>query len=68
LHTTGIADDSDKWKVKEIKSHWGKGISAWFEVKYFSNESSWEPYKAICNLSALQEYFQDLGIDKISQL
>ena len=54
--------------MKEIKSHWGKGVSAWFEVKDFSNEVSWEPYAAIRHLTALQGYFQDLGIDKIYKL
>jgi len=40
----------------------------WFEVKYFSNELSWEPYSAIHHLSALQYYFQELDIEKISPL
>jgi len=68
LHITGIADDSAGWQVNKIKSHCGSGISAWFEVEYASKEISWEPYATIRPLTALKDYFQDLGISKISDL
>ncbi|KIJ35922.1 hypothetical protein M422DRAFT_179948, partial [Sphaerobolus stellatus SS14] len=40
----------------------------WFEVQYTSNESSWKPYAAMRQLSAMENYLQDQGIRHISDL
>lgn len=68
---TQIAGDleaDDEWAVDRIISHTGSGVDAIFEIKWKSGDITWLPYYQITHLTMLTDYFNFLGISKISKL
>ncbi|GJE97660.1 polyprotein [Phanerochaete sordida] len=69
LHTqvTGLGED-DEWLVERIVGHAGQAASARFKVQWQAGDVSWAPHSDVAHLSALQDYFEALGITKLSEL
>ncbi|KAK0185579.1 hypothetical protein F5146DRAFT_889864, partial [Armillaria mellea] len=65
----GLTEPLEKeWKVSNVISHVGKGEHAIFQVEWASGDRTWVPYTDAEGLTVLQDYFNVLGISKISQL
>ncbi len=65
----GLTEPLEKeWKVSNVLSHVGKGERAIFQVEWASGDRTWLPYTDAEGLAALQDYFDVLGITKISEL
>ena len=58
----------DEWAVDCILSHAGIGSDAIFEMKWKSGDITWLPYYQVTHLTTLTNYFDLLGISKISKL
>jgi hypothetical protein len=54
--------------VESIKSHSGSRRNAIFEVLWKSGDITWLPYEKVDHLTALEQYFELLGIENIDQL
>ena len=58
----------DKWAVERILSHVGAGADSSFEIKWGSSDVTWLLYYQITHLDVLTEYFDLLGVSKVSNL
>ncbi|KAJ3558320.1 hypothetical protein NP233_g11530 [Leucocoprinus birnbaumii] len=63
-----FGDSDQEWAVDRIRSHSGMKRSALFEILWKSGDVTWLPYEKIDHLTALEHYFEALGIDGIDQL
>jgi hypothetical protein len=61
-------DQEREWAVEKITSHKGNRSDAVFEVKWKAGDTTWLPYDRVDHLSALQDYFDVLGIENVSEL
>ena len=61
-------DAEHEWAVERIKSHSGAKTDALFEIVWKSGDMTWLPYHKISHLNTLQQYFDVLGIESISEL
>ena len=61
-------DQEREWAVEKITSHKGNRSNAVFEVKWKAGDTTWLPYDRVDHLSALQDYFDVLGIEDVSEL
>ena len=65
----GNADGTNgEWAIDKILGHAGSKTDAVFEICWKSRDTTWLPYYQINHLAALQQYFDILGIENISQL
>ncbi|OAX31663.1 hypothetical protein K503DRAFT_668678, partial [Rhizopogon vinicolor AM-OR11-026] len=55
-------DQEQEWAIDKITSHKGSRSHAVFKVKWRAGDTTWLPYDRVDHLSALQDYFEVLGI------
>jgi hypothetical protein len=65
---SGPEDSDGEWAVDRILSHAGAKSDAVFEIKWKSGDVTWLPYYQITHLQALTDYFELLGVARISNL
>jgi hypothetical protein len=65
---TLLGEDTDEWQVEKIISHQGRGPESEFQILWKSGDKTWEPYSNIKHLSAMEDYLEALGIDKVGEL
>lgn len=63
-----LGENGQEWAVQRIKSHSGSRKNALFEIQWKSGDVTWLPYHKIDHLTALEQYFEILGISSIDQL
>ncbi|KAG1853592.1 hypothetical protein C8R48DRAFT_639362 [Suillus tomentosus] len=61
-------EEEKEWAVDRILSHKGARSDAVFEVRWKSGDVTWLPYDRVDHLAALQEYFDVLDIEHVSEL
>ncbi|KAF8808243.1 hypothetical protein BYT27DRAFT_7013414, partial [Phlegmacium glaucopus] len=66
LGTTPEAEG--EWAVDKILSHAGSKFEAVFEILWKSGDTTWLPYHQITHLQALTDYFELIGVTKVSKL
>nr|GAT48782.1 gag-pol polyprotein [Mycena chlorophos] len=59
---------TNEWAVNKITNHYGRRSEALFEVLWTSGDTTWMPYSQANHLTALNEYFEVLGISDIRDL
>jgi hypothetical protein len=57
-----------EWSVSHIVTHEGSGTDAVFQVQWGTGDRTWLPYHDVEEFHALQDYFEIIGISRISQL
>jgi hypothetical protein len=57
-----------EWAMDHIIKHAGSKSDAMFEIRWKTGDTTWLPYYQVSHLTALQQYFDLLGIESISQL
>lgn len=65
---SGAPNLDDEWAVKQILSHARSGTDATFKIKWKARDITWLPYYQITHLDALTEYFDLIGVSKVSKL
>ncbi|KAG8703925.1 hypothetical protein FRC11_010344, partial [Ceratobasidium sp. 423] len=63
-----LGEDTQEWQVEKILHHQGRGPEAEFEIQWKTGDRTWEPYSNVKHLSTLEDYFEALGIEKVSEL
>ncbi|QRW02440.1 Pol polyprotein/retrotransposon [Ceratobasidium sp. AG-Ba] len=63
-----LGDTPQEWAVDRILSHKGKGRKAIFQLKWKTGDTTWEPYRAIRHLEALDAYCEAQGVANIAKL
>ncbi|KAG1897254.1 uncharacterized protein F5891DRAFT_1192199 [Suillus fuscotomentosus] len=61
-------EEEQEWAVDRILSHKGTRSDAVFEVRWKSGDVTWLPYDQVDHLAMLQEYFDVLDIEHVSEL
>jgi len=61
-------DQEREWAVEKIMSHKGNRSNAIFEVKWKAGDTTWLLYDQVDHLPTLQDYFDVLGIEDVSEL
>ena len=64
----GEGNSDNEWAVDRIRSHSGTRANAVFEILWKSGDVTWMPYYQITHLQALTDYFDLLGVSKVSKL
>ena len=59
---------SCEWSIDWIRTHRGNNADLEFQVDWTSGDQTWIPYLDLVGLTALGEYFNFLGIEKVSDL
>ncbi|QRV95891.1 Transposon Tf2-1 polyprotein [Ceratobasidium sp. AG-Ba] len=57
-----------EWVVDRILSHKGKGRKATLQLKWKAGDVTWEPYRVVRHLEALESYFEVQGVTSVGKL
>jgi hypothetical protein len=63
-----LGDTPQEWAVDRITSHKGKGRDAIFEILWKTGDRTWEPYRTVRHLSALDAYCEAQGVPRVGKL
>ncbi|QRV77164.1 Pol polyprotein/retrotransposon [Ceratobasidium sp. AG-Ba] len=63
-----LGETPNEWAVDRILSHKGKGRKAIFQLKWRSGDVTWEPYRVVRHLEALESYFEAQGVTSVGKL
>ncbi|CUA78236.1 Transposon Ty3-I Gag-Pol polyprotein [Rhizoctonia solani] len=67
-HFASLTDAPREWGVKAIVQHAGKGKETRFEVEWANGVRTWEEYRDIKHLEALDEYLELQGVESVMKL
>ncbi|QRW09954.1 hypothetical protein RhiLY_08953 [Ceratobasidium sp. AG-Ba] len=63
-----LGDTPQTWAVDGIISHKGKGRKAIFQLKWKTGDTTWEPYRIVRHLQALETYCEAQGVANVGKL
>ncbi|QRV93625.1 Transposon Tf2-1 polyprotein [Ceratobasidium sp. AG-Ba] len=63
-----LGDAPQEWAVDRITSHKGKGRDAIFEILWKTGDRTWEPYRTVRHLAALDSYCEAQGVTHANKL
>ncbi|KAG8724914.1 hypothetical protein FRC09_012079 [Ceratobasidium sp. 395] len=63
-----LGDTPQEWSVDRILTHKGKGRKAIFQLQWKTGDTTWEPYRVIRHLEALNAYCEAQGVSNIGKL
>ncbi|EUC59383.1 hypothetical protein RSOL_312200, partial [Rhizoctonia solani AG-3 Rhs1AP] len=63
-----LGDAPQEWAVDRITSHKGKGRKAIFELLWKTGDRTWEPYRTVRHLEALDAYCEAQGVKNAGKL
>ena len=63
-----LEDHDNEWSVDKIINYQGKGEDAIFETVWKSEDHTWIPFETASQLTALNAYFDALGIEDVAKL
>ncbi|QRV96035.1 Pol polyprotein/retrotransposon [Ceratobasidium sp. AG-Ba] len=59
---------TDDRKFPDAMSHKGKGCKAIFQLKWKTGDTTWEPYRTVRHLQALDTYCEAQGVENVGKL